>query len=113
MSDAQVIRMPSRLLGVVMLARLLQRLETSREPVSPEQYRAVVQRLKEALRDTPTDEHLQTLFRIYPAAAEVYENLQYEYAGLLHAPLEVSLNTELQAREVIQRVARGVEPPPA
>lgn len=107
MSDAQVIKMPARLLGVVMLARLLQRLEASREPVSPEQYRTVVQRLAHALRETPSDEHLKALFKVYPAAAEVYENLHYEHAGLTQAPLEVSLNTELHVRELLARVARG------
>ncbi len=106
MSAPQVIQVPARLLGVVMLARLLQRLEASREPVNPEQYRSVVHRLEQALRETPSDAALKSLFKVYPAAAEVYENLQYEHAGLCEAPLEAALNAELQARDLLERLSR-------
>lgn len=106
MSAPQVIQVPARLLGVVMLARLLQRLEASREPVDPEQYRTVVRRLEQALQDTPADEALKSLFKVYPAAGEVYENLHYDHAGLCEAPLEAALNAELQARDVLARLSR-------
>ena len=42
----------------------------------------------------------------FPAAAEVYENLQYAHAGLCRAPLEMSLQSELAARELLARVSR-------
>jgi hypothetical protein len=42
----------------------------------------------------------------HPAAAELYENLQYEHAGLCRSPLEAALNAELLAGAAIQRAMR-------
>ncbi|GIX25890.1 MULTISPECIES: hypothetical protein [Caldimonas] len=100
------IQVPARLLGLVMMARLLQRLDTSREPVDARQYHDVVRRLQDLLRTTPVDDALKAVLNAYPAAGEVYENLRYEHAGLCLQPLERSMGTELQAREVLRRVAR-------
>ena len=43
----------------------------------------------------------------FPAAAEVYENLQYGHAGLVRAPLEMSLSSELAARELLGRMKKA------
>jgi hypothetical protein len=43
----------------------------------------------------------------FPAAAEVYENLQYAHAGLCRVPLEVSLTSELATRSLLDRVRKG------
>jgi len=40
-----------------------------------------------------------------PAASELYENLRYEHAGLVRAPLEKALNAELEARRAITLAA--------
>lgn len=101
------IQVPARLLGLVMMARLLQRLDTSREPVDARQYRDVVRRLQDLLRTAPADDALRAVLSAYPAAGEVYENLRYEHAGLCLQPLERSLGTELQAREALRRAARA------
>jgi hypothetical protein len=42
----------------------------------------------------------------FPAAGEVYENLQYAHAGLCRAPLEASLVSELATRDLLSRVNR-------
>lgn len=42
----------------------------------------------------------------HPAAAELYENTNYQYAGLCRSPLETSLSAEQQARQVIERAMR-------
>jgi hypothetical protein len=99
------VQIPARLSTVVTLAQLLQRLEMSRVPVDPRQYRRVVQRLSDALHGVRSDAALEAVFGVYPAAGELYENLQYQHAGLCRAPLEASLNSELQARDVIDRAA--------
>lgn len=99
------VQIPARLTVVVTLAKLLQRLELSEVPVDPQQYRSVVQRLSEAFEGVPSDMALDAVLGVCPAAAELYENLQYRHAGLCRSPLEASLNSELQARDVIDRAA--------
>lgn len=100
------VAIPASLTVVAALAQLLQRLEFSTVPVSADQYRSVVQRLAAALREAPPGEALQALLAAFPAAAELYENLNYEHAGLCRSPLEASLNAELAARQAIARIAR-------
>jgi hypothetical protein len=99
------VAIPASLTVVAALAQLLQRLELSPVPVAADQYRSVVQRLTEALREAPSGEALDALLAALPAAAELYENLNYQHAGLCRSPLEASLNAELAARQAIARVA--------
>jgi hypothetical protein len=63
------VAIPASLTVVAALAQLLQRLELSSVPVSPEQYRSVVQRLTDALREAPPGEALDALLAALPAAA--------------------------------------------
>ena len=84
-------------------AELLQRVEASSTTVSPGQYRALVQHLGQLLDRLPPGDGLQQLLATFPAAAEVYENLHYGHAGLCRAPLDQSLNSELAARQLIER----------
>lgn len=98
-------QLPAPLQAVLMLAGLLERLECSAEPVSAPQYRTVVQRLAQALQQVPADRLLQAVLDAHPAAAELYENLNYRHAGLCRSPLEPALQAELQARDAIARVA--------
>jgi hypothetical protein len=100
------IQLPAGLAVVATLASLLQRLEGSTVPVSPAQYRSVAERLADTLRQTAPSDALNAVLSAFPAAAEVYENLNYQHAGLCRSPLEAGLNAELQARQLIQRVAR-------
>jgi hypothetical protein len=97
---------PDHLTVVLTLAHVLQRLEGSREPVGAEQYRSVVAHLSDELAQVPPSADFQALLEAYPAAAELYENVNYRHAGLCRSPLELSLSAELKAREVIQRASR-------
>ena len=106
-TTTQVVRVPGRLVPLATLARLLERLDHSREPVDADQYLAVVRRLQQLLQDTPADEALHAVLEAFPSAAQVYENLQYRHAGLCRSPLERSLRSELAARQVIERVSGG------
>ena len=95
---------PSTSLTVThVLAELLERLEHSSEPVSPEQYLSVVNHLVEAFDNVTPGMELGALLDTHPAAAELYENINYQYAGLCRSPLESSLCAEQQARQVIER----------
>lgn len=103
MKATQVQSIPARLTVVVTLAQLLQRLEGSVERVDAQQYRSVVRRLAEVLPTVPADDALSAVLGAFPAAAELYENLNYDAAGLCRSPLEASLNSELKARDVIDK----------
>ncbi|AKJ28226.1 hypothetical protein [Caldimonas brevitalea] len=105
MNATQQAVLPARLATVVWLARLLERLERSEQRVSADQYRVLVQRLAEALRTAAAEPGLDAVLTACPAAAELYENLQYEHAGLCRSPLDWALSAELQARDAISHVA--------
>jgi len=92
------------------LAQLLERLEHSKVPVGAEQYRSVVEHLVHEFEDVESGTELSRLLDAYPAAAEVYENLNYQYAGLCRSSLDAALSAEASARETIARAMRGVEP---
>ncbi len=89
------------------LAQLLERLEYSKVPVGAEQYRSVVTRLANALEDIEPNASLRALLDAHPAAAELYENMNYQHAGLCRAPLDVSLSTESRAKDAIARAMRS------
>ena len=92
------------------LAQLLERLEHSAVPVGAEQYRSVVMHLVEDFRDVEQGVELGQLLDAYPAAAEVYENLNYQHAGLCRSALDSSLSAELAAKQAIERAMRPANP---
>jgi len=95
--------------NLFMLARMLERLDRSAAAIDPDQYRGVVERLSEELRLAPHDAALDAVLEASPATAELYENLQYQHAGLCRSPLEQALNAELAARAAIDG-ARKLQP---
>lgn len=107
MPAAYTLSVPTELLPVARLAQLLQGLEGLGRAADPHQYRVLVQKLSAELDEQQGHEALPALLDHFPAAAEVYENLQYGHAGLVRAPLEVSLTSELATRELLGRVRRG------
>jgi hypothetical protein len=106
MNETRHIEIPERLRVMITLAHMLERLERSSGSVGPDQYRSVVRHLSDELVRCEGDALLDTVLSVFPATAELYENLRYESAGLCRAALEVSLNTELSARAAIDRAAR-------
>ncbi|VWX63588.1 conserved hypothetical protein [Burkholderiales bacterium 8X] len=91
------------------LAELLERLDRSRVPIGAEQYRSVVLRLAEQFRQVETGPMLGKLLDAYPAAAQVYENTNYQHAGLCRSPLDASLASELAAKRAIARAKQNPE----
>lgn len=85
------------------LATLLERLECSTQAVDAQQYQSVVRRLADALGQTEPGASLDALLAEFPAASQLYENLQYAYAGLCRSALDPSLAAEMQARQWISR----------
>ena len=88
----------------ITLAELLQRVEAAPATIGAGQDRALVQHLGVVLDELPAGAGLQKLLDTFPAAAMVYENRHYGHAGLCRAPLEQSLNSELAARSLIEKV---------
>jgi hypothetical protein len=91
------------------LAQLLERLERSAVPVGAEQYRSVVLHLVDQFDEVESDDRLRALLDAHPAAAELYENLNYRHAGLCRSPLDAALSAEIQARAAIDRAMRRGE----
>ena len=98
---------PARLALAVLLSQLLERLDRSTEPVGAEQYLSVVRHLKDEFDELGSESALSALLDACPSAAELYENLNYQHAGLCRSPLERSLDAELLARQAIERARRG------
>lgn len=92
--------------NLVVLARMLERLDRSPVRVDAQQYRTVVKHLARELAIAPHDHRLETLLEGFPGASEIYENLHYAHAGLCRSPIEQSLPAELDAREMIASVQR-------
>lgn len=88
--------------NLVALARMLERLERSSTPVDADQFRFVVEHLKAELGAATHDAALEAVLATFPQAAELYENMQYEHAGLCRTPLEAATAAEIEARRVIE-----------
>ena len=99
--------------NLVMLARMLERLDRSGVAVDPQQYLGVVEHLAEVLRAVPHDAALEAVLEASPATAELYENLNYQHAGLCRSPLEFALNAELAARALIDKARAAPAQPKA
>lgn len=97
--------------NLVMLARMLERLDRSGQAADPQQYRQVVSHLGELLLSVPYDAALESVLQASPSTAELYENLQYEHAGLCRSPLEPALDAEIAARGAIERARRTAAQP--
>lgn len=107
MSHVTQIAVPTALLPLVRLSQLLQALDGQGGAADPHQYRLLVQKISAELQAHQGHEALPKLLDHLPAAAEIYENLQYAHAGLCRAPLAMSLDSELAARALLGRVSRG------
>ncbi|XXQ53824.1 hypothetical protein ACA040_002506 [Xenophilus aerolatus] len=94
------------------LAQLLERLEHSPTPIGAEQYRSVVLHLVHEFEDVAGGAELGPLLDRFPAAAELYENLHYQHAGLCRSALEPAMSAELAARQAIERARAGSATPP-
>ncbi len=87
------------------LAALLERLERSAAAVDAQQYQSVVRRLVDALEQLESSAERDAILAKFPAASEIYENLQYQHAGLCRSPLDAALAAEQLARESIARAS--------
>lgn len=97
--------------NLVTLVQVLRRMERSRVPVDADQYRSVIDHLTTQLRNHPRDTALESLLAAVPELAELYENLNYEHAGLCRSPLEAAVRAEQAARSAIAAAAGRKDAP--
>ena len=98
-TQTPIVRIDTTVLRV--LAALLQRLDDSRVDVDAAQYASVVARLMNEMRALASNSELAGILDTYPAAAELYENINYQYAGLCRSVLDAALTAEGQAMAAI------------
>lgn len=106
MKDSKTARPAAQPTALAVLAHLLERLERSPTPIDPHQYRDVVARLSAAMLAEPDLAALEAVLARLPAAAELWENLQYAHAGLCRQDLDSALAAESRARQVIAAARR-------
>lgn len=93
--------------NLVLLARVLERLEHSTQGVDAQQYRSVVNHLASELAVAPQDAGLHAVLQACPSASELYENINYQHAGLCRSVLEVAMTAESAARAAIENARRS------
>src|SRR5262245_45379032 len=95
----------TRLENVIALSRLLERVEAGAARADADAYRELVKQLQTALAEELPAGALQAVLRAHPAAAEVYETMHYQHAGLLRSPIERSAASELLTKQILSRFA--------
>lgn len=106
MSDTRFANQPANVDSTIELAQLLERMEANPRFINADQYRSIVARLQSALTVMPDGQALQAVLATFPATAQLYENLNYEHAGLVRSPLETAVNAELTARQALAQAAK-------
>jgi hypothetical protein len=94
--------------NLAVLAQVLDRLERSGRPVDAGQFRSIVQRVAAELQAAAHDARLEAVLEAFPSVAEVYENLNYQHAGLCRSSLDAGLAAEAAARVAIDRARKAV-----
>lgn len=103
MNDTKPLSAAHNLAVTHVLAVLLERLERSQLPVCADQYRSVVKHLVNEFNAVPLGTPLEALLDAHPAAAELYENLNYEASGLCCSSIVLSMAARQQADAAIAR----------
>jgi hypothetical protein len=106
MSVSNVDTVRSHAQALLALAQLLDHVENSRAGFNADQYQVIVARLKDKLAEPAPEGVLQAVFGISPSAAMIYENMNYEQAGLSRSSLEQSVESERLAVQEIDRISR-------
>jgi len=94
-----------RIASLARLATALEQADEGRLRLTPAAYRSLSRQLAGALRRHEGEPAaLQALLAAHPAAAELYENLHYDVAGLVRSPIDMAAQGERQAAALIARV---------
>ncbi|HRD84520.1 MAG TPA: hypothetical protein PLF63_05040 [Rubrivivax sp.] len=105
--SARQIQLPSRLRSLAGCVVLLERLDRQPRTASASQYRQVVEKVSSMLSAHAADPALAVLLSASPAASELYENQHYDSAGLCRSDLDLAVQAEVMAQQVLSRVRCG------
>lgn len=94
---------PPGLASLATLSSLLDRLERRPRLVSAAQYRDVALSVLQLLVQVEPGPALEAVLQASPAAAELYENLNYRHAGLVRSPLDAALAAEQAALAALHK----------
>jgi hypothetical protein len=94
-----------RAMVLAALATALEHAERGALKLNPDQYQALVKRLKTMLQSDIHASALEAVLAAHPATAELYENLHYERSGLLRSPIDQLVMSEWEASGLLARVA--------
>jgi len=101
--DITSTQVPTDLRPLAAMGLLLERLERLPRSATAAQYRDVVTKIQELLRQATPGIALDALLAALPATAEVYENLQYAHAGLCRSHLDSALKAELAVKGLLEK----------
>lgn len=101
------IPLPQHLAAVFMLARRLEQRENNAARVDAQLYRFEARCMTEELQSAPTDDALEALLEVFPATAEIYENLHYAQTGLSRSEPSAAMASLLLARKAIAKARRS------
>jgi molybdopterin converting factor small subunit len=105
MNTDTTVKVPAQLQPLAATGMLLERLDRLPRSATAAQYREVARKAQELLGQAAPGAELEALLAALPGLSELYENLNYNHAGLCRSPLTDSLNTELAARVALRRCA--------
>jgi len=105
-ATTRVVRLPATLNNLANLAAMLEKVERSGRAPDAGQYRQLVERVSAELLRQAAEPALPQLLEAFPSAAELYENVNYQSAGLCLSPLDRSVQTEQAARQALQSLMR-------
>lgn len=102
----------AQLQPVAALANMLQQLENriAATGAGADQYREVAEQLSTLLRRNEPDNLLYQVLSAFPAAAELYENVRFEYAGLCLHQIDQAASAEQAARDLFDRMQQPDKP---
>ena len=108
MKTVTTITLPIDLQPLAAMGMLLERLERLPRTAAPSQYRDVVMQVQRLLGEAEPGAAFDALLAGLPATAELYENMNYAYAGLCRSPPEAALSAEVAARLAIAKIGGPV-----
>lgn len=104
------ISLPHHLAAVFMLARRLEQRENNVARVDAQLYRFEARCMADELKAAPIDEALEALLEVFPATAEIYENLHYREAGLCCSEPAAAMAAMLATKKAIAKARRSSKP---
>jgi hemoglobin-like flavoprotein len=90
---------------IATLAKILQKAEAGGYEGHARQYQHVANELAKALAKVEPDATLYAILEAFPAAADLYENVRYEHAGLCLHDMDKAIQAETLTTDLLKGLA--------